>query len=191
MKEEDDDDDGDDDSYDQLMIWQTRNRVFFHVAITRRSIILLLQRLEEAQSYALINKCDHVLLFLHSEGGDAYAGLSGMNHIECARVPIHTIADGLVASAATFLLLAGSTRYSMRHSSVLIHQMSTGFWGKYADMIDEMQNTHQLMDAFRRIYTSKTKIRKKKLETILNKELTMTASQCLEFGITDAIYAPS
>ena len=170
------------------MVRQIRNTVYFHSEVTRKSVLDLIEKLEAAANYAVSHECTNIRLFIHSEGGDAYAGLSGMNHIQTSRVPIVTIADGFVASAATFLLLGGSKRFGMEHSTILIHQVRTGFWGKFTDLVDEMQNSEQLMNILRTIYSSYTTIKKKRLESILQKELTMTSSQSIDNGIIQGIY---
>lgn len=170
------------------MVRQFRNRVYFHSEVNRKSVLDMVEKLSAAEAYALTHECDSIKLFIHSEGGDAYAGLSGMNHIQTCRVPVTTIADGFVASAATFLLLGGRVRFGMEHSTILIHQVRTGFWGKFADLVDEMQNSEQLMNILRSIYSTHTCIKKKRLDTILNKELTMTATQSIENGIIQGIY---
>ena len=46
----------------------------------------------------------------------------------------------------------------------------------------------QMMEMFRTIYCSKTKLQRKKLEKTLKKEVTMTAAQCMEFGIIQEFY---
>lgn len=186
--EEDEDSSEETPDADASMVRQIRNRVYFHSEVTRKSVLDLLEKLSAAETYALTHECDGIKLFIHSEGGDAYAGLSGMNHIQTCRVPVTTIADGFVASAATFLLLGGRSRFGMEHSTILIHQVRTGFWGKFADLVDEMQNSEQLMNILRNIYSTHTRIKKKRLETILNKELTMTAAQSIENGIIEGIY---
>lgn len=180
----DEEDDGEGKDASNELVHQSKNRVYFHAPVNRKTILALVKSLEDAQVHAQTNCLPrHVLLFIHSEGGDAYAGLSGMNHIQTASVPVITIADGFVASAATFLLFGGYKRYCMPHSVVLIHQVSTGFWGKHAELIDEMQNSNQLMDTIRSLYASRSSLKKKKLESILQKELTMTAQECIKAGI--------
>ena len=174
------------------MVMREGSSVYFHAAVSRVSILLLLRHLRAAEKHAFASSVrqEHarVFLFIHSEGGDAYAGLSGMNHIQALRVHVTTVADGFVASAATFLLLAGKTRLAMPHASVLIHQLSAEFWGKYAELKDEMHNTQQLMRVIQRLYTRRTKIRGKTLQRILKSELTMTTNRCLKLGIIDGVF---
>lgn len=164
-------------------------RVFFHADVERRSVLALLDHLEEATKHAVLHDHPCVWLFLHSSGGDAFAGLSAMDHIRANRVPVHTVADGFVASAATFMLLAGAKRYAMPHATVLIHQVSTGFWDKYVYMKDEMHNAEQLMNVLKSIYTSSTKLTTRVVEDLLKKELTMTADECVRNGMVDALFA--
>ena len=161
----DDDDNASDDDESPEVI-QIRNRVYFHCPVTRKTVLALIQKLEEAETYALTNEQPSIYLFIHSEGGDAYAGLSAMNHVQTRRLPVDTVADGFVASAATFILLGGRVRYGMRHAAVLIHQLTTGFWGKFEFMKDEVTNSAQLMDTFRDLYTRETRMKKKKVNKV-------------------------
>ena len=184
--QEDTDDESDAEADDNL-VWQDGRDVFFHASVSKRTILTLICKMRLAEREALLQG-RNLRLFIHSEGGDAHAGLSGMNHIENMRVPVTTIADGLVASASTFLLLAGTHRYGMQHCSVLIHQLSTAFWGKHAELVDEMENSHALMRTIKRLYTEKTCMEKKDVAEILLKEKTMSCKQCVEFGILHNIY---
>ena len=38
-------------------------------------------------------KCSPIVLYIHSTGGDVYAGLSVMDHILALGTPVHTVAD--------------------------------------------------------------------------------------------------
>lgn len=182
-----DTDETDDASTETLekMVRQVGNRIYFHAPVSRESIMMLIRRIEEAEVAAFAARNTHMVLYIHSEGGDAHAGLSGMNHVQNARLPITTVADGLVASAGTFLLLGGRRRLAMPHSVILIHQLSTAFWGKYAELVDEMKNSQQLMKTLSQLYRKKTRLNKKRVRSLLKKELTMTARECVNNGIVD------
>ena len=53
------------------------------------------------------------------------------SHIKKSNIQIDTYVDGMIASAATFIFLAGTNRYIGEYGHILIHQLSTEFWGKY------------------------------------------------------------
>ena len=167
--------------------------VYFHSEVSRKSVLEMIRCMEEATNHVLRHLTGPVseatvYMYIHSEGGDAYAGLSAMDHIRKNRVPVTTIADGFVASAATFMLLGGEYRMCHKHSSLLIHQLSTGFWGKYAELIDEVKNSQQLMETIKSVYSERTSMSQKKLDKLLGKELTLNSEQCLSYGFVEEVY---
>lgn len=168
--------------------------VYFYATVTAASILKLVTCLREANECALkathLDTAPCVYLYIHSDGGDAYAGLSGMDHIRLNPVPVVTIVDGMVASAASFLLLGARVRKCMPNSFVRIHQISiSGFVGKFVDFVDEFQNTNSLMDTVRDVYLSNTCLSRERLEEILRKEIDMNATTCVEDGLVHAIVA--
>ena len=168
------------------------SRIFFYADVTRATVLQLVRALRAASAHAVEHaqglEQPRVFLHLHSDGGDAFAGLSAMDHIRTNRVPVTTVADGMVASAASFMLLGASFRLAHRHAFVRIHQLSIrGFEGKYADLMDEMQNTHTLMAKVRRVYLDNTLMSEMRVEEVLKKELDMDAEQCQAAGIVHAI----
>ena len=166
--------------------------VYFFSDVSRRAVLQLVQCLGKANEHALrhcssVHECT-VYLYIHSAGGDAYAGLSAFDHIRNNRVPVTTIIDGFVASAATFLLLGGEYRVGMQHGTMLIHQLSTGFWGKFSDLIDEMHNSTSLMETIKKVYEDHTNMSKKKIDSLLSKEKNLSAEKCLELGFVHELW---
>ena len=76
--------------------------IYFHAEVTRKTVNELIKALRVASVNATRTGHSTIDLFLHSDGGDAFSGLSAMDHVERNMVPVRTIADGCVASAATF-----------------------------------------------------------------------------------------
>ena len=67
-----------------------------------------------------------IRIWIRSDGGDLHAGLSAMDCIRSLYnvAKIRTMADGVCASAATFILLGGWTRHMTENSYVMIHQLN-------------------------------------------------------------------
>lgn len=166
---------------------QLGNKVYFYADVTMESVQQLFECLNEANSHAVLSTPSTVHLHISSNGGDAWAGFSAYHHLRRNPVVLTTYVDGMVASAATFLLMAGSRRVCMKYGFVLIHQVSTGFFGKYNEMIDEMANTHDLMQACRSLYAEHTKMNAERLEELLKSERAVNATSCLEDGIVHLI----
>ena len=110
-------------------------------------------------------------------------GLSIYDFIKTLKIPVHTYIDGLIASAATFLFLAGKKRFMTENSNILIHQISTGFKYKFEDLKDEYKNTTELMKIAKKIYTDNTSMSKKTIDDIIKRELYLTYQDALKYKI--------
>ena len=66
-------------------------------------------------------------------------------------VPIHTIITGHACSAASILSIIGAKRYIAPNSYMLIHNISSGFWGKMHEMEDEMKNLENIIKLYSKI----------------------------------------
>ena len=74
-----------------------------------------------------------------------------------------------------------------RNSFMLIHQLSTGFWGKYEEFEDEKKNLDLMMKMIKNVYREYTKIPEKKLNEILKRDLMLDANTCLKWRLVDEI----
>lgn len=194
-------DDGDDDAEDDdgTTIVCEGVCVYFYADVSRANTLALVKCLREATVASLQHAppaplgTPCVYLYIHSNGGDAYAGLSAYDHIRHNPVPVVTIADGAVASAASFLLLAAERRLCLAHAFVRIHQLSiSGLDCKYADMVDEMQNSHCMMEKIETLYVTRTGMDVEHCRMLLRQEIDMDAERCVREGLVhEILVAPS
>jgi ATP-dependent Clp protease protease subunit len=70
---------------------------------------------------------------------------------------------------------------------MLIHQLSAGSWGKYSDLVDDMENNTRLMEMIKKLYKEYTQVPDKELDEILKHDLWWDAEKCLEYGLVDKI----
>ena len=171
----------------------TNNRIYFYSNVETKNVLGLNKTIRELgaeiQHSAAVLECAPANIFLHinSHGGDLFAGLAAVDEIRKSKVPIISIVDGCAASAATLMTIAASKRQINRHAYMLIHQLSSGMWGKYREMKDEIENLDNMMKTIRGIYMEYTKIPKKKLNEILERDLWFDAETCLKYGLVDEI----
>ena len=126
-------------------------------------------------------------LRINSYGGSLFAGLATLDTIRNLKADVHTYIDGAAASAATIISAAGSKRYIGKYSKMLIHQLSSGMYGKYTELEDDMENNKHLMDTIKAIYKEYTKVPMKKLNEILKHDLWFDAKTCQSLGLVDEI----
>jgi ATP-dependent Clp endopeptidase proteolytic subunit ClpP len=169
------------------------NRIYFYSEVTRsRNLTLNKSIVELANYYQAIGitlGSSPVELYLHinSYGGSVFAGLSSVDYIINSKVPVTTVIDGCAASAATLMSIVGKRRLMHKHSYMLIHQLSSGMWGKYEELKDDMENCDSFMKTIKDIYEEHTNIPKKELAKVLKHDLWWDAETCLKYGLIDEI----
>lgn len=184
------DDDDNNKMQNELNITTKGNKIYYYESIEKTPILELIKELKTLEKTLIDIKYTYdvepvIKLHIYSEGGDAFMGLSIYDFIKTLKVPVYTYIDGLIASAATFLFLAGEKRFMTENGNILIHQISTGFWGKFEDLEDEYKNITELMKIAKNIYTSNTKMKKKTIDTIIKRELYINYHDALKYGIVN------
>jgi len=170
------------------------NKIYFYSEIEREKTLQLIKNLrdlniemEHTRNIHSIEEPIKIHLYINSYGGEVFSGLSVMDEIINSKVPITTIVDGCCASAATLFSVVGQYRIIKPHAFMLIHQISSVFWGKFSELQDEMSNTRRLMKVIKDIYSKYTKIPEKKLDEMLKHDLWFDAKTCLRYGLVDEI----
>ena len=169
------------------------NKIYYYAGVNRESASELNKKVGELESKSLTmsNTLDietpPIKVLINSGGGSITAGISSMDTILRCKVPVETYVDGFAASAATFLSVVGEKRYMSRNSYMLVHQLSSNFWGKYSEFQDEKQNLDLMMKTIKDVYKKYTKLPMKKLDEILKHDLMWDANTCLKYGLVDEI----
>ena len=169
------------------------NMIYFYSGVNRNACVELNKKIGELESKSLtLSKTLGILpppikIFINSGGGTIVSGIASMDTILRCKVPIETYVDGFSASAATFLTVVGKKRYMSRNSYMLVHQLSSNFWGTYANFEDEKKNLDLMMTTIKNVYKEYTKLPMKKLDEILKHDLMWDAKTCLEYGMIDEI----
>jgi ATP-dependent Clp endopeptidase proteolytic subunit ClpP len=162
------------------------NKVYFYSEITRDNVLQLVKTIRKLNKPSNQNFSD-IELYISSYGGSIFAGLSIVDEIINSKIPVVTIVDGCAASAATLFSVVGKKRLIKAHSYMLIHQLSSMFFGKYQEFEDEMSNLKKLMVQINGIYKKYTKIPENELGEILKHDLYFDAKQCIKYGLVDEI----
>ena len=126
-------------------------------------------------------------LHINSYGGSLFAGLATVDTIRSLNAEVHSIIDGAAASAATIISTVCAKRSIGKYSKMLIHQLSSGAYGKYTELEDDMENNKHLMETIKSIYKEYTKVPMKKLNEILKHDLWFDSKTCLDLGLVDEI----
>lgn len=128
---------------------------------------------------------------INSGGGNVFDGISIYNALKNSSAEIHTYIDGVAASMASIIALAGSKIYMSRFAQLMIHRVS----GSANGDADKMRETASLMEELEKsllgIYAEKTGIDK---DTIQNnwlqrgKDTWFNATEAVNQKLADEIF---
>ena len=169
------------------------NEILFYGDIDRDNALDFVEKFKKLEiellkrAAELVGYQPMIRVHIMSEGGDIFSGLNMMNVLEESRVKVVTIAQGACCSAATFVLLGGSERHMGRNAYLLIHQISTEFWGNFQELKNEMKSTDKFMAMIKKMYLSKTKIPDKKFKRLMKKDIYLTPDKCIKYEIVSVL----
>ena len=180
------------------LVYIKNNHLYFHTEVSEESVDkikkLMRQYWTKITHISKIHECIEFKpkpLYLHifSPGGCVYSGFNLYDYIieYKKQIPVYTIVEGMAASAATFISIAGTKRYISPNSYMLIHQLSTFIGGNFEQIQDGYDNSKKSMEKIMNIYKTHTNINKKKIPNILKHDLNWDAEQCLSYGLVDEI----
>lgn len=172
-----------------LLLTIIENDIYFYSAINQKSCFELERVLIEMEKRAIKTNTTNTPIHLHiqSYGGSLHHSLYLIDLIKNMQTPVYTYIDGFAASAATLISVAGKKRFITKNSIMLIHQLSSGFEGKFSEIHDENENINNLMSFIVNYYLKNTKINKEELRLLLRRDLWLDSEKCLEYGLVDVI----
>lgn len=174
-------------------ITSVENSIYFHSPITDESSLDLEKRLitlnnnNILEAYAYDHPLKPINLHVQSFGGSLFHTLYLIDLIKKMESPVHTYVDGFAASAGTLISVAGNKRFITKNSLMLVHQLSSGVNGKYSELQDDFHNNELLMNMITNFYLENSKIDRGTLTHLLEHDLWLNSSICLEYGFVDEI----
>jgi ATP-dependent protease ClpP protease subunit len=131
-----------------------------------------------------------IKLHIHSPGGDVFEGTAIYNLLKNHPARVEVFIDGLAASMASVIAMAGDTIYMPDNAMMMVHKP----WGiqggdaddmrRYAELLDKVENTLVMA------YVSKTGKTEDEIKSLLKEETWMTGREAVEAGFADQLTEP-
>lgn len=127
-------------------------------------------------------------LHINSYGGSVFASVSIFNHIRTLNKNITVYIDGLAASGASLIAMAGSKLIMPKNTTLMIHRASSFCWGNCNDM-KKVAETLEKLDNVTVFETYKAKFKgtDEELKNLIDTETWLSADECLENGFCDEV----
>ncbi len=124
---------------------------------------------------------------INSLGGSTYQALTIYNLLKQHKAKINVYIDGIAASAASIIAMAGEKIYMPKTSMMMIHNCWTWATGNAKELRKTADDMDKIAVAYKAAYLSKISIDEEKLDTLLDEETYLTAEECIDMGFADEL----
>lgn len=130
-----------------------------------------------------------VTVRINSPGGDVFAAHAIASQLRSYAGNVTVQIDGLAASAATIVMMAGKTVTMPSNAMIMIHNPMFVLWGYYnADELDRMSSAlGAIKDSIINAYLTRATCDRKKLDKLMSDETWMTAETAKGYGLCDEV----
>ena len=136
-----------------------------------------------------VDSDEEIRMYINSVGGSVdamFAIFDVMRYIKC---DVRTVAYGQAASAASFILMAGTKgkRMALPNTDIMIHELAGGFQGKAKDMKNKWNYLAKIDKKLNEHLSKFTGQPLEKIEEDIKLDHHMSAEDAVEYGIIDKV----
>lgn len=135
----------------------------------------------------LLAGAGNVTVWINSPGGDVFAAAQIYNMLMDYTGKITVKIDGLAASAASVIAMAGGDVYMSPVSMLMIHNPSTIAIGDSEEMLRAKALLDEVKESIINAYELKSGLSRPKLSHLMDAETWMNANKAVELGFADKI----
>ncbi len=126
-----------------------------------------------------------IRVFIDSPGGDADAGFAIFDMLRFVKPPIYTVGMGLVASAASIILLAAdkNRRLGLPNSHYLIHQPLSGMRGVASEIEIHARELDKMKKRINELIAKETGTELAQVERDTDRDFWMNGEEAVKYGL--------
>ncbi|WAX25218.1 peptidase [Streptococcus phage YS214] len=128
-----------------------------------------------------------ITLWINSPGGDVFAAAQIYNMLMDYKGDVHVVIDGLAASAASVIAMAGTTVSMSPVAMMMIHNPWTVAQGEAKDMQKVIEMLGEIKESIINAYELRTGLSRTKLSHLMDSESWFNAKKAVELGFADKI----
>lgn len=128
-----------------------------------------------------------ITVWINSPGGDCVAAAQIYNMLMDYKGSVTVKIDGIAASAASVIAMAGTKVLVSPVSMLMIHNPMTVAFGNSAEMQKAIDMLASVKDSILNAYEIKTGLSRTKLSHLMDAETWMDANKAIELGFADEI----
>ena len=164
----------------EILIYDVIGESFFFDGVTAKSV---------AESMSAIGSVEEIDVRINSPGGSVWQGMAIYNGLKNHSAKINVHIDGLAASMATVVAMAGDTINMAQNAMFMIHEPRAHVSGTAEDLLSQASLLEKLTTQAVGIYSSRTKIAEPDLRAAMSAETWYTADEAKVAGFVTSITA--
>ena len=137
----------------------------------------------------LLSGSGDITVWINSPGGDCVAAAQIYNMLMDYKGNVTVKIDGIAASAASVIAMAGNTVLVSPVSTMMIHNPATVAMGDHNEMQKAIEMLNEVKESIINAYEIKTGLSRAKLSHLMDSETWMNANKAVELGFADGIIA--
>jgi ATP-dependent Clp endopeptidase proteolytic subunit ClpP len=132
-------------------------------------------------------KASNITLRINSPGGDVFDGIAIYNAVKRHKAEVAVFVDGIAASAASFIAMAGDTVTMMPHSQMMIHEAHGLVIGPADDMRKMADILDKSSDNIASIYAERAGGTTEEWRGRMRDETWISDQEAVDLGLADSI----
>lgn len=126
-------------------------------------------------------------VYINSPGGDCFAASQIYTMLSEYPHEVTVKIDGVAASAASVIAMAGNEVLMARTAMMMIHNPATLAWGDHKDMEQTIKMLNEVKESIINAYEKKTGLSRQKLSQYMDDETWMNSEKAVELGFADGL----
>ena len=135
----------------------------------------------------LMESDDDISIWINSPGGDVFAASQIYNMLKEYKGKVTVKVDGLAASAASVIAMAGDEVFMSPVAMLMIHNPSTIIWGEESDMVRAKEMLSEVKESIINAYEVKTSLPREQISKMMDSETWMSSKKAVELGFADKV----
>lgn len=139
------------------------------------------------RALAELTDIDEINVYINSCGGEVGEGLAIYNALKRHSAKVTTYCDGLAASIASVIFMAGDERVMSNSSLLFVHNAWTYTAGNASELRKSADDLDKLTKASINAYLEHVNIDEVELKQLLDEETWLDATECIDKGFATKI----
>ena len=135
----------------------------------------------------LTNSEGDIIVWLNSPGGDVFAASQIYNMLKEYDGKVTVKIDGIAASAASVIAMAGSEILMSPVAMMMIHNPATVIFGEASDLQSGIDMLSEVKESIINAYEQKTSLPRNKISKMMDAETWFSAQKAVELGFADKV----